>query len=52
MATIPPPDDDRWRLADAIERVVALREAIADGRLDEAEAIAERVELDLVAGCS
>jgi hypothetical protein len=38
-----------WRVADLLARVVALREALADGRLDEAEAIGERVELDLLA---
>jgi hypothetical protein len=38
-----------WSVADACARVVALREAVADGRLDEADAIGERLELDLIA---
>lgn len=49
METVPPPEDDRLRLADAIARVVSGREAIADGALDYADSILKRLELDLVA---
>jgi hypothetical protein len=49
MGTIPPPHDALWSVVDATARVVVLREAIADGRLDEADAIGERLELDLIA---
>jgi hypothetical protein len=49
MGTIAPPYDVPWRVADALARAVALGEAIADGALDYAEALAERLELDLIA---
>lgn len=47
MPTLPKPGDAPWRLADALARIVQLREAIADGDLDYAYAIAKRLELEL-----
>jgi len=49
MGTIPPPRDVLWSVADALARVVAAREALADGDLIYAAAILERLELDLIA---
>ena len=48
MATIPPPDDVVWVVVDAIVQAVTIREAIADGRFDEADAIVQRLEIDLI----
>jgi hypothetical protein len=47
MGTIPPPEDDRWPLADALAPVVAAREALDDGDIIYAASILERVEVDL-----
>jgi hypothetical protein len=47
MPTLPKPSDAPWHLADALARVVQLREANADGDSDYVDAIAERLELDL-----
>jgi hypothetical protein len=49
MGTIQPPADVLAHVVDALGRVVALREALADGDPPYAAAIAERLELDLVA---
>jgi hypothetical protein len=38
-----------WSVADALAGVVALQEAIEDGALDYAQALAQRLELDLIA---
>jgi transcriptional regulator with XRE-family HTH domain len=48
MGRLPRPSDTTlWRVADALARVATLREAIADGRLDRADAIAEQIGRDL-----
>jgi hypothetical protein len=49
MGTLPPPADVLWQVADLLARVVVLREALADGYFTLAAAVAERLELDLVA---
>jgi hypothetical protein len=49
VETVPPPGDVLWQVADLCARVVVLREALADGSHTYAPAVAERLELDLVA---
>jgi hypothetical protein len=47
MATLPKPGDATGAVAYALEQIVVVRDAIADGDLDFADAAAERIELDL-----
>jgi hypothetical protein len=49
MATVPQPGDVLWQVADLIARCVTLREALDDRYYTLAAAIAERLDLDLVA---